>query len=65
MVPITGPAARSPNSATSSGTPMKPVFGNAATNAPNAAFFRSTPPRSPRRSVTAIVPPTTSSALSV
>ena len=42
-VPITGPAAASPNSATSNGTPMKPLFGNAATSAPKAAFFRSTP----------------------
>ena len=36
---ITGPAAAAPSSAVSSGTPMKPVFGNAATSAPNAASF--------------------------
>ena len=34
---ITGPAAAGPSSATSSGTPMNPVFGNAATSAPKAA----------------------------
>ena len=39
---ITGPAACAPNSATKSGTPMKPVLGNAATSAPNAASFRCT-----------------------
>ena len=43
MVVTTGPAAPSPKSATSRGTPMKPVLGKAATSAPNAAFFRSTP----------------------
>ncbi len=56
-VPITGPEAASPNSATSSGTPMKPLFGKAATSAPNAAFFKPT-----RFSVIATVRPTTSSA---
>ena len=43
MAPITGPAAASPSSATSSGTPMKPAFGKAATSAPKAASRRSTP----------------------
>ena len=46
---ITGPAAAGPSSATSSGTPMKPVFGNAATSAPKAASLaaraRSASPR--------------------
>ena len=42
-VQIAGPAAAGPSSATSRGTPMKPVLGNDATRAPNAAFFRSTP----------------------
>ena len=42
MVQIIGPAAAGPSSATSSGTPMKPVFGNAATSAPKAASFRCT-----------------------
>ena len=41
-VQITGPAAAGPSSATSSGTPMKPVLGNAATSAPNAASFNPT-----------------------
>ena len=36
---ITGPAAAAPNKATSRGTPMKPVLGNAATRAPKAASF--------------------------
>ena len=40
MVTITGPAACAPSSATSSGTPMKPVLGNAATSAPKAASFQ-------------------------
>ena len=40
MVRIAGPAAAAPSSATSSGTPMKPVLGNAATSAPNAASFQ-------------------------
>ncbi len=39
MLLITGPAAAAPSSATSIGTPMKPVFGNAATSAPKAASF--------------------------
>jgi hypothetical protein len=57
-VQITGPAAAGPSSATSSGTPMKPVLGNAATSAPKAASFR------PMRafSDTAMVKPTTTSA---
>ncbi len=55
---MTGPALRSPISATSSGTPMKPVLGNAVTSAPKAASFQ---PIDPRR-VSAMVAPTTSSA---
>ena len=39
MVQIIGPAAAGPSSATSSGTPMKPVFGNDATSAPKAAVL--------------------------
>ena len=66
IAPITGPAARSPSSATSSGTPMKPAFGNAATSAPNAASRRSTPRADPaRRNVTAIVIAIISSAQTV
>ena len=42
MVTMAGPAAVGPNRATSKGTPMKPVFGNAATRAPNAASFQPT-----------------------
>ena len=57
-VQITGPAAAGPISATSSGTPMKPVLGNAATSAPNAASFRCTA----SLSVTAMVKKTISSA---
>ena len=37
---MAGPAACAPSSATSSGTPMKPVLGNAATSAPNDASFQ-------------------------
>ena len=56
IAPITGPAAFSPSSATSSGTPMKPAFGNAATSAPKAASRSVTPPGRPARcTVTAIV----------
>jgi len=40
MVRMAGPAAAAPSRATSSGTPMKPVLGNAATSAPNAASFQ-------------------------
>ncbi len=40
MVRIAGPAAAAPSSATSSGTPMKPVLGKAATRAPKAASFQ-------------------------
>ena len=40
MVTITGPAACAPSNATSSGTPMKPVLGKAATSAPKAASFQ-------------------------
>ncbi len=58
MLQMTGPAAAGPNSATSSGTPMKPVFGNAATSAPNAASFSCTA----LDKVTAIVKNTIASA---
>ena len=60
IVMIIGPAACAPRMATSSGTPMKPVFGNAATSAPKAASFQ--PMRALR--VNATTPPTTASALS-
>jgi hypothetical protein len=40
MAEIIGPAAAAPSSVTSSGTPMKPVLGHAATSAPNAASIR-------------------------
>ncbi len=40
MVRITGPAADGPSRVTSKGTPMKPVFGNAATRAPKEASFQ-------------------------
>jgi hypothetical protein len=40
MVTMAGPAACAPSSTTSSGTPMKPVFGNAATSAPKDASFQ-------------------------
>ena len=46
IVTMAGPAAWAPSSATSSGTPMKPVLGNAATKAPKAASFQ---PMRPRR----------------
>ena len=60
IVAITGPAAAGPSSATSSGTPMKPELGNAATSAPKAAS------RVPTRafSETATVNATTTSAAS-
>ena len=58
MVTIAGPAAPAPNKATSNGTPMKPVFGNAATKAPNAAS--SQPMRAFK--LTATVKPTISKA---
>ena len=48
---MAGPAARWPSSATSSGTPMKPEFGNAATRAPKDASFQ---PTAPRRVVTTV-----------
>ena len=57
-VQITGPAAAGPSSATSSGTPMKPVLGNAATSAPKLASFRPMVAFSD----TAMVKPTTTSA---
>ena len=37
---IAGPAALAPSSATSRGTPIKPVFGKAATSAPKEASFQ-------------------------
>ncbi len=40
IVTMMGPAARGPSRATSSGTPMKPVFGKAATSAPKAPSFQ-------------------------
>jgi len=40
MVTIAGPADCGPNKATSKGTPMKPVFGKAATSAPKEASFQ-------------------------
>ena len=40
MVRMAGPAAAGPSSATSSGTPMKPELGNAATSAPSEASFQ-------------------------
>jgi hypothetical protein len=40
MVTIAGPAAWAPSKATSSGTPMKPVLGKAATSAPKDASFQ-------------------------
>ena len=59
MVTITGPALCAPSSAASMGTPMKPVFGKAATSAPNAASFQ------PRRAcVSSTVAPTISTAQS-
>ena len=39
MLMMSGEAACAPRMATSSGTPMKPVFGKAATSAPKAASF--------------------------
>ena len=40
IVTIIGPAACAPSKATSSGTPMKPVLGKAATSAPKEASFQ-------------------------
>ena len=40
MVRMVGPAAAGPSSATSSGTPMKPELGKAATSAPSEASFQ-------------------------
>ena len=55
MVRMTGPALASPSSVTSSGTPMKPELGKAATKAPKAASFQ------PQRVwLKAMVPPTIS-----
>ena len=62
MVTMAGPAACAPSSATSSGTPMKPVFGKAATSAPKAASFQPMQPRRPNFIVNAIVSVTISSA---
>ena len=53
MVRMAGPAACAPSSATSSGTPMKPVLGKAATSAPKAASFQPM-----RARVSATMPPT-------
>ena len=41
MVTMTGPEERGPSKVNSNGTPMKPVFGKAATSAPKAALFQS------------------------
>ena len=57
MVRMAGPAACAPSSATSSGTPINPVLGKAATSAPNAASFQPI-----RARVSATVPPTITSA---
>ena len=40
MQTMIGPAAPAPSSATSKGTPMKPVFGKVATKAPKDASFQ-------------------------
>jgi len=40
MVTMAGPAAAGPSKATNSGTPMKPVLGNAPTRAPSEASFQ-------------------------
>jgi len=40
MVTMAGPAAAGPSKATSSGTPMNPVLGKAATKAPSDASFQ-------------------------
>ena len=63
IAPISGPAARSPSRPTSSGTPMKPAFGNVATSAPNDASLSETEadPASGRID-TAMLNPTISSA---
>jgi len=58
MVTMAGPALCAPSSATSSGTPMKPVLGKAATRAPKAASFQLV--RGPR--VASTVPATIASA---
>ena len=54
-VVITGAAAAGPSSAAISGTPMKPLFGNAATSAPNAASFKCTRGDSVARTVAATI----------
>ena len=53
MVTMAGPAARGPKSATSKGTPMKPVLGNAPTSAPKDASFQPMRPWPGRCKVTA------------
>ena len=58
MLTMAGPAAVGPSKATSRGTPMKPVFGNAATRAPSEASFQ----RMRRLRLTATVKPTISRA---
>ncbi len=52
MVAIIGPTTAGPNNAASSGTPMKPVLGNAATSAPNEASFSPTTSSSEKATVT-------------
>ena len=56
---MAGAAAACPSSATSSGTPMKPLFGKAATSAPNEASAQPIA----RRRATSTVSATTTSAL--
>ena len=58
MPTMMGAAACAPSRATSSGTPMKPVLGKAATSAPKEASFQ----RMRWFSVTAMVKPTMTSA---
>ena len=55
MVAIIGPTTAGPNRAANSGTPMKPVFGNAATSAPNEASFRPTTSSSEKAIVTSTI----------
>ncbi len=63
MQPISGPAVFSPSRPISSGKPMKPEFGKAATSAPKAASFMLTPgPPGVKRSVMAMVNSTISAA---
>ena len=55
MVAIIGPTIAGPNSAASNGTPMKPVFGKAATSAPNEASFKPTTSSSENAMVTSTI----------